>query len=672
MSIFRGTKPDIDSLKNTQNIVGLANILNNDNDFKKRIKAVQALGEIAKSRIDKNKAQGIIVILSGALRANQDNNLRLAITNILQEIQSDDSIRTDNITTTSKNALDQVDSGVLWNYLAAMQETNKSSVPNLSSENALITSNAKEVEDILAISQSSPIVNMTDQAKKEWARRNHVASLVRGIFIASKINWAEVADRLGQKGYHLTMREPISKVVKNLSLQQTFPQKKFTKKIFEIPEKKNRGANCQVIINLKPYSMCRDEIDPYLKETSNNRKVAITKFIPLLEWMKDPSNKANTFYDLVEFTIICAFNAEEVYESTNVQETGKNAGKKGLTLDDSRLFAVDLSEVISEKSIYPELISAFEGMGVSPIIQFISRKWQMKLSPRINMGKREIRIGDEIQVELKVTNLNLDATLKLNRDFDIEVSSDYFTAEVQKTDELFSYDQSVPLSVKLLPKISEMVKKETKSYPVIFRLVDHINKVFISEETSYLALSPPDIQIEGERSFLPHKGSHINVSLTVRLLSKLPQSDRIPVKIRCNAAPDFKLLNSTKEEFDEKIVGIVQGTNHAEFILVANRAGFPGYKDTASFQFFIGEWATPFASYDMEMTVLPNMLDTSIAGLTASFVIFSQFFPGLIPSLTSEPNLATLSSTGAVIYLGFRAISWSLTTYKTKPKESSP
>ena len=60
------------------------------------------------------------------------------------------------------------------------------------------------------------------------------------------------------------------------------------------------------------------------------------------------------------------------------------------------------------------------------------------------------------------------------------------------------------------------------------------------------------------------------------------------------------------------------------------------------------------------MTVFPNFVDTSIAGLTAILGVAYIYSPDWFPFVAEIPalNIANMGAIPAIVYLGYRALNW--------------
>ncbi len=512
-----------------------------------------------------------------------------------------------------------------------------------------------------------------------------VTNVVNGIFVAPEINWQEVYKKLGDK-YKVEDKEVETQIVTDLKLGKICPPKTITrdfsgdKAAGQVIDPKT--VYCQAVIKLKTESMPQQEIPPFLAEFFEKQKVLGNKADTILAWLKEPGKRSggDAFYSVVSFKIFSSFNVKRYLKAK--LRTPQKFEKKIQKMTDEELkeankqidadlekevtdVAIELSELIAEKLVYADLVQAFKDLGASPFVQFDPKKWNLNLTAE-PVNADSVKLGEKIIVNVTVENLTkyTDKKLKLGEDFGIRVNSTYFAiADKGTIGEAIGSGKSLKTSLLLAPNIQEIIKQQEKpNYAAVIELFDIKSDFVLDRERLKIKFEKPSLELTITRPFLPYKGQHFELKFKFNA----DFLEDVPVKITGLVGPDFKYadVDSSSGIFNDTFT-ITQKGFERSYTLVANRAGFPGYKNTAFFRVFVGEWACPVDSRTLSFTVLPNLLDTSIAGLTAFAGILSAFYPNLVPSLTAEPNIATLSSTAAVVYLGFRALSWGLATQKT-------
>lgn len=515
-------------------------------------------------------------------------------------------------------------------------------------------------------------------------------NVVNGVFIAAEVDWSTVTSQMGREGYKSAISDDsgIKRIVRDLGLETIFPPEKFTKD-FSIdgtgkkkPSKSSQEVYCSAAIQLETSSQSQAEISSYLPSSLEECNVPSDRAKPILDWLKKEGGGSQTFYDVVEFEIWCSFDVRKYLESKkrliqkklgarkmNLEPRAvasktidrKNL-KKGIKEERDRLvdLATKLTEMISEKKVYPDFYKAFKDMKPSPFTLYIPKL--LDLSVELNRSIDDsIKLGQEIKAKAKIKNLTENRKFKINKEFKVEADSQYFAINQSLCEDgPIGYDEEVEVTITLKPIIEKIIEKRKQLlYPVKFIVSSLSNHTTLNEKTLQVPLEDPDVRLTAERTFLPHKGEPIEVCFKALLSSSAVES--IPIKVKYASTQDFTCNEPSKGEMT---INASPGEEaRGRYFLVATRAGLPGYSNTARFDFSVGEWGS-IATWRMSITVLPNWLDTIIAGFTAFAVILSQFYPGLIPSLTTEPNVATLSSTASIIYLAFRAITWGLASQK--------
>lgn len=498
-------------------------------------------------------------------------------------------------------------------------------------------------------------------------------NVVNGIFIAAEVDWSTVTSQMGPNYEVVT-----SGIVEDLNLGKIFPPEKFERNFLPKMTGKteqsesSQTAYCRAAVNLKSSSQSEAEIRSYLPRFLKEQKVPRERADPILGWLSTEKNGGHTFYDVVEFEIWCSFHVGDYLESKKRSIPKKLKARKkkprlttrakNMALDQLKnevtILATKLTETISEKKVYMDFYNAFKGMKTSPFILYIPKLLDLSVKPE----NENIKLGQKFTAKATIKNLTRNREFQIHKDFKIEVISDYFSATemLPCKDEPIGYDEEVEVTITLKPIIDKITEKKRKLlYPVSFIVSSLSNHTKLNEKELLVPLGYPDLKITAERTFLPHKGGKIEVCFKVSLTSSA--SEAIPMKVKGIYAPDFTCSNPPEGEKEFEVFH--NQRKEVRYYLVATRAGFPGYENKAHFEFSVGEWESHIAR-GIRMTVLPNWLDTTIAGITGFALILSQFYPGLIPSLTTEPNLATLSSSSAVIYLAFRVITWGLATQK--------
>ena len=584
-------------------------------------------------------------------------------------------------------------------------------------------------------------------------------NVVNGIFVAPSIDWAEVCQKLGPE--YLPYDAGVSgEIVNSLDMRKICPPRMLKREFKEKPPSSSvpgqniqEKAYCYATINLDVSSDSREETKVYLRNFFAEKQIPEGKYNSLLAWLNDPAKTGeSSFFDVVSFEISSSFNVEEYLTQRlempqppnqkarmPLKELKKNAAKLQQTRNklDEKLeaeateAAVDLSELVAEKMVYPDFLRAFKNMPASPFIQYEESKLNLQLDLKIvDPQKIPIPLGRSLLASVKVTNpVAGKKELGLDANFKICINSKYFEepgkekdqtgAEGEKTsnpeqqpkpasnaqhkektvtdepgktgeeegkpstpelnpepasvlkqkEETITLEPgfSVERTLKLVPKIKEILELERSEYPVVIEIVDAKNDSVLVKDKLNVPLKEPDMKLVVQRPRLPHKGENIEMNFHFEFNANDESLEGETIEITGVIGPDFKCLESGKESanFEDSFEITNKATMDKPYLFLATRAGFPGYPNKAFFRVFLGKWKTHIGSGNVCMTVLPNWLDTAIAGLTVTAGIVSALYPNVIPSITSEVNVANLSSSAAVVYLGFRALSWGINTQKT-------
>ena len=247
----------------------------------------------------------------------------------------------------------------------------------------------------------------------------------------------------------------------------------------------------------------------------------------------------------------------------------------------------------------------------------------------------------------------------------------------------------------LNPKINEITNEFLDAYPVTFTLYRSVGVLkkeegTVNEQKNQLGqcekkviLAVPEVEFTVKKSWLPCKGEQIDVEFTFEVKNNgNGVVDRsIPFSIECNFGKDFEPIIPMLSSDNSKIVVssekvLVGDKASISFKFYATRAGFPGYTNKANFRLLIGTWKSssegtwkkPVDTWKLDMVVLPNLFDTTVAAITGVLGILSMYRPDILPAFTDGLNVATLGATPGIIYLGYRILTWAKSTKET-PKE---
>lgn len=250
--------------------------------------------------------------------------------------------------------------------------------------------------------------------------------------------------------------------------------------------------------------------------------------------------------------------------------------------------------------------------------------------------------------------------------------------------------------VTVRPKMDEIKKKFLNKYPITFKLVRSVSflkqeekdaialmdkrEIELGKSEIKISLKAPEVEFSVKRTRLPHKGDQIQFLFHVKLKNendymRTANYPDIPMRIDCIFGPDFTPIDPTLTGDNSKIVTVpievpADGKKAAEkiFKLYANRAGFPGYTNKANFILSFGQWKeqSPVQRWNLSMTVLPNVFDTFVAGVSGLLGILYMYYPDVFPAFSDSLNIANLGVTPGIVYLAYRVLNWAKDT-KEKP-----
>ena len=324
---------------------------------------------------------------------------------------------------------------------------------------------------------------------------------------------------------------------------------------------------------------------------------------------------------------------------------------------------------------------------------------------------QNISLGKKVKITIKLSN-KYEKPISITENYQIDVNSNYFEIDNDNTlkdsqlyidgvksetikdikepislkNKKYRIEKAIILSQKVDKIIAEQIDKN--GYLCNINLIrksfslteDSAKKVTFSSGPTILSKSNKTIKIEPPKSklyvkkpFLPNKGDQINIELGVELLDKTNNAEKfLPITVECWFGKDFTPIipnvKNTNDQFVTKNTQIQVNDdykkNTVNFILSANRAGYPGYKNKANFIFKIGSWSE-LKQWNLDITVLPNKFDTFVTTVIGLLGILSLYYPDQIPSLTKELNVANLSVTPGILYIAYRVMNWAKDTKKT-------
>ena len=316
-------------------------------------------------------------------------------------------------------------------------------------------------------------------------------------------------------------------------------------------------------------------------------------------------------------------------------------------------------------------------------------------------GEVKINLSEKINVRITVKNYVTEQSILVDKNLKVVIKSLYFKEKTITFDEdpLPEGIDRWPLSKNkefrsikskwktLTPDINKITSNIEKlvEYPVSFDLVRSFGDDVSGDIVQYCQTQAnvkfdfPKISFSVTRPYLPRKGEQFDIKFDVKCESNSGLDYPIPVKVVCHYGENFSTVkpvsDAEKKVITEELDLIVNQTkpvsegnneskksNEAIFTLMAGKASFPGYYNTAYFEFFVGEYKKAVETWRMNITILPNLLDTLVAGGTFLLGLFSVAYPAIFPAITAGISIANLEIIPATIYLGYRVLNWSKTT----------
>ena len=543
---------------------------------------------------------------------------------------------------------------------------------------------------------------------------------LNGIFISSELSWDLLIKNLGLE-YDITNHPAGKEMETKMGLVNVFPPLKIERNF----PKQSLESFCKEEITFKPFLFSKSEATQYLqiiKEQANETEEWAS---PLINWLE--AQQLPGFYNVIEFKIFNEFDFQRYYVSLKQSEELKRKDENNKIvrtidtseelikqLDDEAIKQLDdeakeLAEwaidYVTKELVFDDLVRAINETcldksvklkGLSeryltyPILIYTPLK--LKLIIKINDDKTdEVKINLAKKIKVKASVINYDTTRNIKVDnLKVVVESGYLkekpiqfddTNWKSGRDEIGNYSSIDSNEVFVPADINKIIKDEANIvYPIFFSL---IKSVYLKENVSKdivltkrdiklcksqlnVRFEKPKIRFSVTRPYFPRKGQQFDVEFKVWF----EESDldyKIPIKVVCYYGDDFMTLKSKSDNDDKKYsesLYIGKSKEQATFILIAKKASFPGYYNAAYFEFFIGESQKETEAWRLNLTVLPNVLDTLVAGLTVLLGALAMTYPDIFPPITEQVNIANLEIIPATIYLGYRILFWSKSTTK--------
>ena len=517
-------------------------------------------------------------------------------------------------------------------------------------------------------------------------------STINGAFVTLPTNWARIKKHMTDLSYKIIKQERIEEVSSQLGIGKVVPPSKFWRDFSKKPD-----VHCQAELTLTVDLLFGDEVrtkaDKFFQERISETN-ATTDSTLIKDWIatvekgkenekenekrrgneKTQGNKKPYFgtYNFITFKIGCTYSEEFTEKDSNMMPEGESEEIRQIV------------DTVSERLVFSDFLNAFKDVEKSPIIHYAPKKMPLDFKIELEQPDQKVKLGEKIKAKLSCTTpkekvpLGSGEKIKLN----LEADKTYF--RIQEThpnfpDIFFDHDKETTAPIIIEPLVDVILKEDQKpSYPLKIKVIEDASGATLSIVSLNIQIENPALRIETERTRLPSTGGEVAVTInfTFENCENLIDEITLPINVEVSLSPDFKAVKpvaDTNGEIKETInlINTKSSNNkHAEpatrtYYLTPLRAGIVGYLDRAYFNVTIGKWSCPILTWEMKMNVLPNWFDMMVAALTGFAGLITIFYPSIIPPLTASPTIATLTSSGAVVYLGFRVITWGLTTRKS-------
>ncbi len=319
-------------------------------------------------------------------------------------------------------------------------------------------------------------------------------------------------------------------------------------------------------------------------------------------------------------------------------------------------------------------------------------------------GKKEegrIYLAEKIMAKIEARNYETEQEIVIDKNLKVVIQSEFFEGETKTLEEILSpefnnwklhqnkeYRYIKSKEVELHPNFDKITKnyEKMRKYPITFNLVRSVGDSVSGGIVQYcktvknIRFDLPIIRFSVTSPYFPRKGEQFDVKFYVTCESNSSLDYTIPVRVDCHLGKNFSTVTKSDTEsisynLDIEVKQTGGGTkgnidnkrsNTAKFVLMAEKASFPGYYNSAYFEFYVGEHNTAVETWRLNITVLPNLLDTLVVGGTGLLAILSVAYPDIFPAITQGLSIANLEIIPATIYLGYRVLNWSRKTSGTQ------
>lgn len=481
---------------------------------------------------------------------------------------------------------------------------------------------------------------------------------ISGIFIAD-VDWSKVSDKLESLGYEAKYANIPERIGGLEATRFVVPQ--HFEKVYAETVLENRKSHF-ASVRIDPQDVVTkpvDEAKSYIIRLLSSRGVSQEKSRPVLDWL-DKVREEN-FLDIVTFQIWTRFNIARFLEA-RLLTAGK---RKRKTMREEAVFEAmrQLADMTSRKVGLQDLKKALKGLDASPIIIYSPNI--LDLQVRL-VSSQAVELGEPLKFEAQVTN-NSDTSFGKSA-LVVSTDSEYYDqATVEpwsrgqgRERDVLSKDEMMNTTITLQPAV-EKLTNDRLSHPVTFslRTVEDVQVASktVTVEAKRLTIWP---RLEVREKFRI-KGRQIEIKL--RIPKQKHECLPLPIKVKMVRSSDFK-FNQPAGDSPEFFLH----TGHQTSIYVTPmRAGFPGYEDEITFQYYFADKELQIAERNgskLGMVVFPNVLDMVLTAFAAIGGILSQYKFIPPPSADLATSLPNLSMWALVSYLVFRVAIWTIRTQK--------
>jgi hypothetical protein len=542
--------------------------------------------------------------------------------------------------------------------------------------------------------------------------------LIFGFFIASEVNWVRLIDLLKAKGYDFKEETEEKSSPDNPSpyIFMKFEKKFLSIYLFSLKLKTKSLTEKELKSFIPHYVEKETALEGPSKAVMDwlKAKKGENDFYHFVEF--------NIEYTITDISILdkCPEKKKEIknflansleWIATQVIYSDLYQAVKGLQTISKTDITTKSNETTEDKTKTETTNSHKEktswilpsNQSVSPFAFFLQKnKVDFDISPKSGEKfPQEFKLGKKFHLSIDVKNFTLTPkviNLTLSNDgnllgassssgsrFRIILESEFFSF----TPSFFNIERCATYYSTVKPNVKKITAEEKKEegYLVKIKLIDTIYGVIYPEKELFIVLDDPAFKISVDRPNFSQKGEAFNI------LFNFDASDldvKVPLSITGKLGPDFILVNPPPVTDDKKFeikckkdVDPKKPKDNCErFTLKSQRAGyFRGFGNKAFFQFMVGAWKIPVKQtafrfrpkkneekrnvttyfWELRMFVFPILLDIVIALFAAVYAFALVYYPSLVPPISAELNVTTLTLPSSLLYLAYKVINWGRT-----------